>query len=96
MFLFKENIWLTLVLMFLLTACGGGSDDGGSDGNQWGVSKLIETTDSSNALNPYIVFDDKDNAIVVWDQYDGARSDICTNRFNGENWSNPQFIKTVI
>lgn len=45
----------------------------------WDAAELIETNDSGRAEYPQIAMDASDNAIVVWQQNDGARTDIMAN-----------------
>jgi len=64
------------------------------NGTSWGTAALIETDDSGDAEHPEIVFDSSGNAIAVWFQNDGTRSNIWTNRFNGTSWGTAALIET--
>jgi len=46
----------------------------------WGTAELIET-DDGDASSPQIAVDSSGNAIAVWEQSDGERTNIWTNRF---------------
>jgi len=64
------------------------------NGTSWGTAALIETDNSGDAEHPEIVFDSSGNAIAVWFQNDGTRSNIWTNRFNGTSWGTAALIET--
>ena len=50
-------------------------------GTGWGTAALIETDNVGNAGRPQIVIDANGNALAVWQQYDGTRDNIWSNRF---------------
>ena len=50
-------------------------------GTGWGTAALIETDNVGNAGRPQIVIDTNGNALAVWQQYDGTRDNIWSNRF---------------
>jgi len=50
-------------------------------GSNWGVAEKLETEDFGDAANPQIAMDDLGNALAVWYQYDGTRSNIQSNTF---------------
>jgi len=57
-----------------------------SPSSGWGTAELVET-DPGNAEKPQVVLDDRGNAIVVWQQLNGARKEIRANRFtSGRGW----------
>lgn len=60
----------------------------------WGAAQLIET-ESGNADAPQITLDADGNAIAVWDQSDGTRSNIWANHFSaaGNTWGTAQLIE---
>jgi len=61
----------------------------------WGSSALIETNNAGGADRPSIVTDPSGNAVVVWQQFDGARLDIWANRYvGGSGWGNAMLIET--
>ncbi len=77
------------ITLVLLAACGGGGGDGGGAAaastpkvspKVFGTAALIET-DAGNASNPQIAFDANGNALAVWEQSDGTRSNIWANRY---------------
>lgn len=66
-----------------------------SVGTGWGTATLIETDDAGHAGNPQVAVDDAGNAIAVWQQYDGDRESIYSNRYVvGTGWSGAQCIET--
>src|SRR5438477_9692195 len=48
-------------------------------GSGWGAATLIETDNGSVATRPHIAMDGNGNAIAVWPQSDGLRSNIRAN-----------------
>jgi hypothetical protein len=50
-------------------------------GTGWGAAMLIETDDAGSASNPRVGVDPAGNAVAVWQQSDGIRDNIWTNRF---------------
>jgi hypothetical protein len=48
---------------------------------RWGTAKLIETDNAGNALVPEVAIGPSGNALAVWSQSDGTRSNIWSNRF---------------
>jgi len=64
------------------------------DGTSWGAATLIETDNAGGASAPKITFDGNGNAIAVWHQSDGARSNIWANRFDGTSWGAATLIET--
>jgi hypothetical protein len=49
--------------------------------NGWGSAGRIETEDEGDASSPQVAVDAKGNAIAVWEQFDGARYGIWSNRY---------------
>jgi hypothetical protein len=47
----------------------------------WGEAELIETDDAGNAQYPQVAVDGGGNAIAVWQQSDGTRTNIWANRY---------------
>ena len=47
----------------------------------WGAAELIETDNAGNASSPQVAVDPNGNAVTVWYQVDGTRTDIWANRF---------------
>ncbi len=64
------------------------------NGSNWGGVELIETNNAEDAFKPQIAFDSKGNALALWGQYDGDRTNIWANRFNGFVWSIAELIET--
>ncbi len=61
----------------------------------WGEAELIETDDSGDARYPQIVIDNSGNALAVWQQYDGTRDNIWSNRYTaGVGWGTAELIET--
>jgi hypothetical protein len=48
----------------------------------WGVAELIETDDAGGAFVPQVALDPNGNAVAVWFQSDGTRTNIWANRFD--------------
>ncbi len=64
-------------------------------GTGWGTAQLIETDDSGDARYPQVAMDDNGNAVVVWQQSDGTRYNIWSNRYvQGTGWGTAQLIET--
>ena len=47
----------------------------------WGTARLIATDDAEGASSPRVAIDSSGNALAVWQQYDGTRTNIWANRF---------------
>ena len=61
----------------------------------WGTATLIETDNAGAAFSAQVVMDGGGNATVVWQQSDGARNNIWTNRFvAGVGWGTATLIET--
>ena len=45
-------------------------------GTGWGTAALIQTDNARSAGEPQIAFDANGNALAVWSQFDGTRSNI--------------------
>jgi hypothetical protein len=55
----------------------------------------VETNDIDHARDPHIALDAKGNAITVWRQSDGTRSNIWSNRFTPTTgWAGAKLIET--
>jgi hypothetical protein len=68
-----------------LCACGNGADapqPAPVSAPGWRTAEPIETNDAGDARTPQIVFDANGNAIAVWQQFDGQRTNIWSNRFD--------------
>ena len=61
----------------------------------WGPAERLDSTMVENALTPHVDTDGSGNAVAVWQQYDGVRYNIWSNRYVvGEGWGTPQTIET--
>jgi hypothetical protein len=61
----------------------------------WGTLELIETDNTGDAVVPQISFDANGNALAVWRQYDGKRSNIWANHYAaGVGWETAELIET--
>jgi predicted enzyme related to lactoylglutathione lyase len=47
----------------------------------WGIAELIETDNAGNAARSQVAIGPSGNALVVWEQTDGTRENIWSNRF---------------
>jgi hypothetical protein len=47
----------------------------------WGIAERIETDNAGNAEGPQMAIDPSGNALAVWNQSDGMRENIWSNRF---------------
>lgn len=64
-------------------------------GAGWGTATLIETSDLGDAKNAQIAVDASGNAFAIWEQSDGTRSNIWTNRYTvGTGWDVATLIET--
>lgn len=64
-------------------------------GSGWGNAMVIESENLGDAAAPQIVFDSNGNANVVWQQSDGARTNIWANRYTaGSGWGRATLIET--
>ena len=61
----------------------------------WGTSELIETNNGGDAYDPQVAVDPGGNAVAVWEQSDGIRDNIWSNRYvAGTGWAAPELIET--
>ena len=64
-------------------------------GDGWGDAQLIETDDSGNASKPQVAVNSAADAVAVWQQSDGTRWNIYSNRYVvGDGWGSAQLIET--
>src|SRR2546422_457640 len=76
----------------LLMGLGGHAS---ADSPGWGAAVPLETGVPGNATWAHIAADSQGNAIAVWVQDYGNRSDIWANRFvNGPGWGSPIAVET--
>jgi len=60
----------------------------------WLAPVFLETDDTGSATNPKIAVDESGAAIAVWQQFDGSRDNIVTNRFlPGAGWGAPVTVE---
>jgi len=64
------------------------------DGGTWGTGELIESNDTGDAYYPQIAINPDGDAIAVWNQYDGTRSDVWANQFDGVTWGTGELIES--
>lgn len=63
-------------------------------GTGWGTAALIETDNTGEAIFPKFAFDTSGNALVVWQQFDGTRYNIWSNRYTiGTGWGAAALIE---
>lgn len=61
----------------------------------WGPAERLDSTMVENALTPHVDTDGSGNAVAVWQQFDGVRYNMWSNRYVvGEGWGTPQTIET--
>ncbi len=64
-------------------------------GSGWGTAQLVETDNAGPASGPNLAFDSNGNALVVWHQSDGTRTNIWANRYTaGSGWGTAELIET--
>ena len=100
---------MVLCVIATLSACGGGGGDtatspttnNGVDttaptAKAWGMATLIETDNAGGANRPQIAVDASGNALAVWTQSDGTRTNIWANRFTAatSSWGTATLIET--
>jgi hypothetical protein len=61
----------------------------------WGAAELIEMDDAGDAVDPQVAVDPDGNAVAVWYQSDGTRTNIWSNRFTpAAGWGAAEQIET--
>src|SRR3990170_3708452 len=64
-------------------------------GVAWGTPVYVETDDAGNAAYPQVDADTAGNAVAVWHQSDGTRTNIWANRYAvGAGWGTAERIET--
>jgi len=62
----------------------------------WAVAELIEVDSAGDASNSQVAVDPRGNAVAVWQQSDGGRTNILANRFaSAEGWGIAELIETA-
>jgi hypothetical protein len=64
-------------------------------GSGWGSATLIETDNVDDANSPHVAVDSSGNALAVWEQYDGTRSNAWANRFVAADSTPPNVVVTA-
>lgn len=63
--------------------------------NTWGTPELVETDDTGYAVFPEIAIDASGNALAIWHQAFGTRTDIQANRYtSGTGWGTAVLVDT--
>ncbi|MFN0304039.1 MAG: Ig-like domain-containing protein [Burkholderiales bacterium] len=60
----------------------------------WTNAQLIENNNAGNASVPQVAFDANGNAIAVWQQHDGSRNSVWTNRYSEGSWGTPRLLES--
>jgi hypothetical protein len=60
----------------------------------WDAATLIETNDTGEASEPQVAVDAQGNVVTVWQQSDGTRYDIWSNRYTSAGWRGAERIET--
>ncbi len=64
------------------------------DSSGWGTPALLEDNDSGNTSSPQVAINSAGNALAVWQQSDGTRTSIWSNRYTvGSNWGEPMLVE---
>src|SRR3970040_2104732 len=65
-------------------------------GAGWGTAERIETDNAGSASDPQVAVDAAGNAVAVWHQSDGTRTNIWANRYAvGAGWGPAQLVETL-
>lgn len=63
--------------------------------NGWGPVSLLDFDDSGDATNPDVATDDYGDAVAVWQQSNGSRSNIWSASFSpAGGWRSPELLET--
>ena len=64
-------------------------------GNGWGTAELIESDNAGGAGPPEVAVDPTGNAVAVWEQSDGTRTNIWANQYvAGMGWAAAELIES--
>lgn len=78
----------------LLTCITPSVVSGGESDQGWGTVVLLEYDDRGPAYYPQVASDGSGNAVAVWQQQDGIRNHIWSNRYVvGEGWGDAEMIE---
>ncbi|MDH3364991.1 MAG: hypothetical protein OEM29_03160 [Thermoplasmata archaeon] len=89
------SLYTMIIVCFSLTSLGSITSLEDSVNSGWGTAAPIGSDDSGSALYPQVAVDDSGNAMVVWQQYDGVRNNIWSNRFTVEaGWGEAALLET--
>jgi len=58
------------------------------DGASWVGAERIDNYNTGIIFSPQIALDNNGNSLVVWALYNGSRTNIWVNRFDGTSWGN--------
>ena len=90
-----SSLSATIIVCLSLTSLGTITALEDSLNSGWGTPAPIGRDDSGSALYPQVAVDDSGNAIAVWQQYDGVRNNIWSNRFSVEaGWGEAVLLET--
>ena len=61
----------------------------------WGAAELIENDDTGSATRPQVAINPSGNAVAVWQQSDGTRENIWSNRYTPTGgWGTAELVET--
>lgn len=60
----------------------------------WGTPQKIETEDLGGIINPSVLVNGAGHVTVAWQQYDGTRYSLWSNRHDGSSWGTAAKIET--
>lgn len=59
----------------------------------WGTPSMIESNDAGTAAYPEVAIDGSGNAVAVWQQSDGVKFNVWSNRYSAGAWGTAQPIE---
>lgn len=64
-------------------------------GAGWGPPELAENYDLGSPFGPHLAVDRSGNAMIVWQQFNGSKESILSNRYEvGIGWGTPELVET--
>lgn len=88
------SLCAVIIVCFSLTSLGSMTILEDSANSGWQIAAPVESDDSGSALYPQVAVDGSGNAIAVWQQHDGVRNNIWSNRFAvEEGWGEATLIE---